>query len=151
MPKSRKNRAAKEPNQVRFAISDISLVREELKPPSEQVPVNSNRYSYSLKADTNILAEKSIVQIIINYRFKLDGDIIFEIEVLNNFRFDNFKEIIIDGKVKDENLSDFLVDLSTTHTRGMQAMIIKGSSIDHLYLPPIDPKKVRKKNEITSA
>lgn len=139
MAKKKKNKI--DSTEIRFSISKIELVRKELNPPEIAVPITTNRYSYTLKADTNIFPERKTLQIIINYTFKLDQKSILELEVKNDFTFDDLRHIMNEGKVHDGELLEFLIDISTTHARGIQAIIVAGTSIDTYYLPPINHEK----------
>ena len=126
---------------ISFNVHSISLVKKEINPPTEYVPVSSKRYSYSLKIDFKIFEESKDIRIVVMYSFKLDGQTILYIEVENDYRFLNLEEIIGNGNFKDQTFFDFLVDFSIDHARGIQSIVIVDTTIDKLYMPQINSVK----------
>lgn len=138
-----KKETSKDSQGVQFTISKIELINHELKRELPEITVAFIKdLRYFLEADINLLLENSIVQVVVNYRFYTTDLTLLEMIVENDFKVIDLPNLITDGKINNLEFALFLVGTSITHSRGIQSMLIKDTTIAHLYIPPMTRERI---------
>lgn len=126
---------------VRFSINDIILIKGEVTLPEGFNYRDTNSYEYKYAVTLNLLKEKKIISILIAYEFYSTSEKLLTLEVDNLYRIENYSDVVDNDKISNENFVAHLVEISTTHTRGIQSQVTKNTAISKYYIPYISEKE----------
>lgn len=143
MAKSNKrNTEKKRVDPVKFRISKISLVKQFVDHPTHLNYDETGNYGYLFEVDINLLEDKSIVQVIISYKFYFKEHELLNMKVENDFNIENFNKVVINEEIVDKIFLVFLVNISINHTRGIQSIITKETPYRNYYIPPLTRDRI---------
>lgn len=121
---------------VLFSIERIDLVNKII-----DIPHNFGKeddFKYSFETSINLISDKSIIQFILNYKFYETERLILAMEIENDFKVDNYQDVVKNNQIVNEDVLLFLIRIVIDHARGVQSVITKNTPIEFMYIPPLD-------------
>jgi hypothetical protein len=135
------------PSYFEFALVRIDVLKNLVNTPSH-FDVKNTDLKYGFEAEINAFRDKSILQVVINYEFSTNREILQKMQVASEFEVRNFTILTKDSNAK-ENFLYFLIKLSINHSRGIQAIILKDTPLENLFIPFIPDQKIKKSSKIS--
>lgn len=134
---------------ISYNVVRINTIKGDVHCPQGLEYADLSKYSYMFMSDVNLISDKSIIQIITNYQFFLEEKKLLDIQVENDFKVGNYKDVVTNGTVNNNEFLIFLIDISINHTRGIQSALIKDSPIANLYIPMLTKEKIQDRIRMT--
>lgn len=123
---------------IRFKVLNVSIEKGELFNLTNVDFKNHGGFKYQLDADVNLNSEKSLISVLVKYSFYKDQQLLLDLIVRNDFQIDDNKLFLPSENIHMyDNFFAFILDISISHTRGMQASIINNTPLSGFYMPII--------------
>lgn len=145
MSKATPKKATAKKSPITFNVTKILLLNHFLNQENEFKNENRKNLKFAFESSVNIIADESVIQVITDYTLVYQNTDLFRMQVENDFKIDNFNDAVTDGKIANQQFFIFIIGISITHSRGIQSTLIKGTALDHLYIPPISKETILSK------
>lgn len=142
MTKKKINKKKEDSVIIDFKLDRIELINKELNIPSDFNKNDLAGVKFRIKSDIDIVIERSIIIISIEYEFTKYDTHILKMVVENEYRFKDINLMVKNGEVQNGVLIDYLIGVSVAQSRGVQSFVIKDTLIDGLFIPSISPNQI---------
>jgi hypothetical protein len=132
----RKNKTSRKRNKpVEFFVSKIVLIDHSIDIPHGFDVTDFKSFRYRFGSEITFDLESKHIQILIRYEFFSKEHSVFRMEVLNEYKINNYDDAVFDNKFVNKNYGLYIVELSINHARGIQAQLTKDEVISSLLIP----------------
>lgn len=131
---------------IKFSIKSIDLTEKYCNFPESKNDFVLEKLKYEIIAKIEPNKEDSYINILVNYNFFDEINEYLKISVLNKFFVSDLAKLFDkENKFLDVGFIRYLADMSIGHARGIHSTIIKNTTLENLYIPPVSHNNIDSK------